>query len=41
VLGLLLQVKRELALPMVFVTHRAAELLASPTDRARPMPTRR
>ena len=28
VLGLLLQVKRELGVPMVFVTHRAAELLA-------------
>jgi molybdate transport system ATP-binding protein len=28
VLGLLLQVKRELGVPMVFVTHRAGELLA-------------
>ena len=32
VLGLLLQVKRELGVPMVFVTHRAAELLALADD---------
>jgi len=32
VLGLLLQVKRELEVPMVFVTHRAAELLALADD---------
>ncbi len=32
VLGLLLQVKRELGVPMVFVTHRAAELLALSDD---------
>jgi molybdate transport system ATP-binding protein len=32
VLALLLQVKRELAVPMVFVTHRAAELLALADD---------
>ena len=32
VLGLLLRVKRELAVPMVFVTHRAAELLALADD---------
>lgn len=32
VLGLLLQVKQELAVPMVFVTHRAAELLALADD---------
>jgi molybdate transport system ATP-binding protein len=32
VLGLLLQVKRELDVPMVFVTHRAAELLALADD---------
>jgi molybdate transport system ATP-binding protein len=31
-LGLLLRVKRELAVPMVFVTHRAAELLALADD---------
>jgi molybdate transport system ATP-binding protein len=32
VLGLLLQVKRELGVPMVFVTHRASELLALADD---------
>ena len=32
VLGLLLQVKRELGVPMVFVTHRAPELLALADD---------
>ncbi len=32
VLGLLLQVKHELGVPMVFVTHRAAELLALVDD---------
>jgi molybdate transport system ATP-binding protein len=32
VLGLLLRVKRELGVPMVFVTHRAAELLAVADD---------
>jgi molybdate transport system ATP-binding protein len=32
VLGLLLRVKRELGVPMVFVTHRAAELLALADD---------
>jgi molybdate transport system ATP-binding protein len=32
VLALLLQVKRELAVPMVFVTHKAAELLALADD---------
>jgi molybdate transport system ATP-binding protein len=32
VLGLLLRVKRELGVPMVFVTHRAAELLALVDD---------
>lgn len=32
VLGLLLQVKRELAVPMVFVTHRAPELLGLADD---------
>jgi molybdate transport system ATP-binding protein len=32
VLALLLQVKRELGVPMVFVTHRAAELLALADD---------
>jgi molybdate transport system ATP-binding protein len=32
VLGLLLQVKRELGVPMLFVTHRAAELLALADD---------
>src|SRR5258705_392543 len=32
VLGLLLQVKRELGVPMVFVTHRAGELLALADD---------
>jgi molybdate transport system ATP-binding protein len=32
VLALLLQIKRELAVPMVFVTHRAAELLALADD---------
>jgi len=32
VLGLLLLVKRELGVPMVFVTHRAAELLALADD---------
>jgi molybdate transport system ATP-binding protein len=32
VLGLLLQVKQELEVPMVFVTHRAAELLALADD---------
>jgi len=32
VLGLLLQIKRELGIPMVFVTHRAGELLALADD---------
>jgi molybdate transport system ATP-binding protein len=32
VLGLLLQVKRDLGVPMVFVTHRVAELLALADD---------
>lgn len=32
VLALLMRVKRELAMPMVFVTHRAAELLALADD---------
>lgn len=32
VLGLLMQVKQQLAVPMVFVTHRAAELLALADD---------
>jgi molybdate transport system ATP-binding protein len=32
VLGLLMRVKRELGVPMVFVTHRAAELLALADD---------
>ncbi len=32
VLGLLMQVKQKLAIPMVFVTHRAAELLALADD---------
>jgi len=32
VLGLLLQVKREIGVPMVFVTHRAPELLALADD---------
>jgi len=32
VLGLLLRVKRELGVPMVFITHRAAELLALADD---------
>jgi molybdate transport system ATP-binding protein len=32
VLGLLMQVKRELGVPMVFVTHRAPELLALADD---------
>jgi molybdate transport system ATP-binding protein len=32
VLGLLLRVKRELGVPMIFVTHRAAELLALADD---------